>query len=141
MCIAFDPPGAPRRMQLKWAERWFISSDGTVSRADGTPAKAISLAQALRYARKDIQHDPTRHGMESLVFERGGDAMVRLVQLRTPSANAAFDEGESVSWLAGFSMLAVGDTESGWYFIRGEDGAHRLFHGASYARHIFSVNG
>lgn len=150
MITSRHPDNPADRLPLKWASKHFISHDGIVSRADGSPLKDIPLAQARRYARQDIQHDPLRQapsgvthgrgGTEELAFVEDGRQMVRLVRLMSGDERARLSsEGASSAWV-GCPMPAVGDIGRGWYWLRADDGARVLFHGSSYARHLSTAN-
>lgn len=145
--------GTPGRLQLKWATRYFLSHDGVVTRANGSKIGDCTLAQARDYARKDIRFDPLkeaksgvphgRGGEDSLVFLEHGEKRVELVRLMSPAERAALlghaPGGGTVTSQCGHDFPAEGDTESGWYYLRADDGAHWLFHGCSYARHLFGA--
>lgn len=147
------PRTEPDRVPLKWAARFFLSRDGIVTRADGRAVSALTLAQAQDYARRDIRFDPLReaksrvpqgrHGDESLVFLSDGAKQVQLVRLMSPDERTLLHgyepAGGMVASLCGHDVPAVGDTNFGWYFLRADDGAHWLFHGRSYASHLFAA--
>jgi hypothetical protein len=133
------------RMPLAWASGYFLSHDGVVSRADGRALAAVTLAQARRYARQDIRHDPLRTaksgvmqgrgGAEGLTGEEDGVQTVQFVRLKSGAELTQAENAGSVAFLPGFTMPAVGNVDQGWYWMRADDGAWCLLHGASYARH------
>ena len=150
MIASMDSGSGSNRIPLKWADGYFISHDGVVSRADGRALKDVSLAQARQYARQDIQHDPLREaasgvthgrgGWEELVFMEDGACFVRLVRMMSEAERTQVSsEGTSSAWV-GLPMRAAGDTERGWYWMRADDGAWWLFHAPSYARHLLAAN-
>ncbi len=149
MVASRDSDSGSNRIPLKWADGYFLSHDGVVTRADGSALKAVPLVQARRYARQDIQHDPLREaasgvthgrgGVDELVFVAEGVQRVHFVHLWPNAAREAMERGETVSGITGFTMPAVGDTEGGWYWMRANDGARCLFHGRSYARHLLAA--
>lgn len=150
MIVSRDSNGGSNRIPLKWADGYFLSRDGVVSRADGRALKDVPLAQARRYARQDIQHDPLREaasgvthgrgGSEELVFMEDGACFVRLVRMMSEWERAQLSSEGASSAFVGFPMRAEGDTERGWYWLRADDGAWWLFHAPSYARHLLGAN-
>ncbi len=149
MIASRDSDSGSNRIPLKWADGYFISHDGVVSRADGSTLKSVPLVQARRYARQSMQHDPLREaasgvthgrgGMDELVFVEDGGQRVQFVQMWSNAAREAMERGETVSGITGFTMPAVGDTAGGWYWMRGNDGARCVFHAPSYAGHLFAA--
>jgi hypothetical protein len=145
--------GVPNRIQLKWATRFFLSHDGVVTRTDGSVVRDCTLTQARGYARQDIRFDPLRlaksgvphgrHGGGLLVYQEDGSTFVELVRLMSPAErtdlNGHAPAGGIVTSLCGHELPAIGDTERGWFYLRADDGAFWLMHGASYARHLFAA--
>lgn len=140
----------PDTMPLKWAAGYRIDPAGVVLRADGSALKAVSLSQARRYARQDIQHDPPRHSAAGVSHGRAGSSalvllmddgtrVVEFLTLWSDSERARLDGGGDCSRLLGFTMPAAGDTECGWYWMRTDDGRRCLFHGPSYAKHLLDA--
>jgi hypothetical protein len=146
MDIGTTVGAAAPRWPLKWATAYFLLHDGTVHRADGAaPPKSCPLQQAKRFAKGAREFDSLRTtskgvlqgrgGFESLVFESDGIQWTHIVVLPTCAESAALGAGESVLCRSE-AMPVAGDIESGWYWLRGDDGAQRLFHGATYAAHL-----
>jgi|Wag4MinimDraft_6_1082665.scaffolds.fasta_scaffold53724_2 hypothetical protein len=145
-----EPTESAQRIPLPWASGRFISRDGVVSRADGTALKDIPLFQARQYARKSIDHDPPRKsvsgvphgrgGFEALVALEDGTQVVRTLRLLAHHERAQLANEGAVSMFMPEPIRAEGNVESGWYWMRADDGAFWLFHGPSYAMHLLTAN-
>lgn len=144
-------PNIPDELRpLRLVAGYSIRRDGVVFRADGTSVTSVPLFRARRYARKDIEHDPLResrsgvmHGRgdgESLVFDADGQRLVQWVRLPSKAERVSKLRGDGLSTFCGGSMEASGDTDACWYWLDDRDGVHLLFHGPSWAQHIWLRN-
>jgi hypothetical protein len=140
--------GIPDLRPLDAGGRYLLDREGVAYRADDGSLRRlepIPLEVAAQSARADFRFQVRSldryplHPKQAEPLVREGEAEWVCIpprESRTPTA----PEGEgvaSVSWFAGGSVPAVGDTSSGWYALRMPDGSTQVFHGPSVAAHIF----